>query len=58
MNKKIVDYIILWSDRINVLGDEIRHNLKRDYQPYGNLMKSEDNHYYFQVMVKYEEEIS
>lgn len=54
MNKKIVDYIILRSDDIDELGDDVRYNLQRAYQPYGNLIKSEDNHFYYQVMVKYE----
>lgn len=59
MNKKIIDYVVVYSDLTGESIDKlVRKMIDQGYQPFGNLVvtiKPGFGREYYQAMVKYEE---
>lgn len=54
--RKIVEYIVVRNFNLDTFNKVINVGIKEGYQPYGNLMVTQEKaEIYFQVMVKYED---
>lgn len=52
MNKKIVEYTVVYGKGTQDLYNEVNNKIKQNYQPFGNLVC--DSGYFIQTMVKYD----